>query len=183
MPQLPNARAAVLAGRAEGEWAQGRERPKVLTPSCARQKPSGQPLSPYLYAQAFIRVIHRRAIIPPRNIILAVFDMGQAPSCANMPVCAHRTAACSPTSTASPHLRLPPTIAPTPTSRISDTMGFAPEIMRAVKRKGYRLPTPIQRKAMPLIMQVRRMGGRDFTDTDSKAVQALGSGESRRYRL
>ncbi len=38
-----------------------------------------------------------------------------------------------------------------------DTMGFAPEIMRAVKRKGYRLPTPIQRKAMPLIMQV---GGR-----------------------
>lgn len=34
-----------------------------------------------------------------------------------------------------------------------ETMGLSPEVMRAIKRKGYRLPTPIQRKSMPLIMQ------------------------------
>lgn len=28
-------------------------------------------------------------------------------------------------------------------------------LLRAIKRKGYRLPTPIQRKAMPHILQVR----------------------------
>lgn len=36
---------------------------------------------------------------------------------------------------------------------LAETMGLCPEVLRAVKRKGYRLPTPIQRKAMPLIMQ------------------------------
>ena len=31
-----------------------------------------------------------------------------------------------------------------------DNMNLLPEVLRAVKRKGYRLPTPIQRKAIPL---------------------------------
>lgn len=32
-------------------------------------------------------------------------------------------------------------------------MGLSVELLRAIKRKGYRLPTPIQRRAMPLILQ------------------------------
>lgn len=32
-------------------------------------------------------------------------------------------------------------------------MSLSPEVLRAIKRKGFRLPTPIQRKAMPLILQ------------------------------
>ncbi len=32
-------------------------------------------------------------------------------------------------------------------------MGLSVITLRAIKRKGYRLPTPIQRKAMPLILQ------------------------------
>jgi ATP-dependent RNA helicase DDX54/DBP10 len=32
-------------------------------------------------------------------------------------------------------------------------MGLSPGLIKAIKRKGYRLPTPIQRKAMPLILQ------------------------------
>lgn len=34
-----------------------------------------------------------------------------------------------------------------------ETMGLSDGIMRSIRRKGYRLPTPIQRKAMPHIMQ------------------------------
>ena len=33
-------------------------------------------------------------------------------------------------------------------------MGLMPEVLRAIKRKGYRLPTPIQRRALPLVLQV-----------------------------
>ncbi|GLJ07995.1 hypothetical protein SUGI_0079180 [Cryptomeria japonica] len=33
-----------------------------------------------------------------------------------------------------------------------ESLGLSPPIFRAVKRKGYRVPTPIQRKTMPLIM-------------------------------
>lgn len=32
-------------------------------------------------------------------------------------------------------------------------MGLSPPLIRAIKRKGYRLPTPIQRKTMPFILQ------------------------------
>jgi ATP-dependent RNA helicase DDX54/DBP10 len=32
-------------------------------------------------------------------------------------------------------------------------MGLSPWLLKAIKRKGYRLPTPIQRKAMPLLLQ------------------------------
>ena len=33
-------------------------------------------------------------------------------------------------------------------------MNLDVDLMRGIKRKGYRLPTPIQRRAMPLILQV-----------------------------
>eukprot|EP00967_Tisochrysis_lutea_P014964 scaffold16848_cov19-Tisochrysis_lutea.AAC.1 len=32
-------------------------------------------------------------------------------------------------------------------------MGFSVPVLKAIKRNGYRLPTPIQRKAMPHILQ------------------------------
>jgi ATP-dependent helicase YprA (DUF1998 family) len=35
---------------------------------------------------------------------------------------------------------------------LAETMGLSQEVLRGIKRKGYRLPTPIQRKAMPLIL-------------------------------
>ncbi|PSC71287.1 DEAD-box ATP-dependent RNA helicase 29 [Micractinium conductrix] len=34
-----------------------------------------------------------------------------------------------------------------------DTMGLSESVLRAIRRKGFRLPTPIQRKTLPLIMQ------------------------------
>ena len=33
-------------------------------------------------------------------------------------------------------------------------MGLSPWLLRAIKRKGFRLPTPIQRRTLPLILQV-----------------------------
>lgn len=35
----------------------------------------------------------------------------------------------------------------------TEAMGLSTPVLRAIRRKGYRLPTPIQRKAMPLILQ------------------------------
>eukprot|EP00983_Pelagomonas_calceolata_P126762 1161339-Pelagomonas_calceolata.AAC.2 len=35
----------------------------------------------------------------------------------------------------------------------TDSMGFSVPVLKAIKRNGYRLPTPIQRKAMPHILQ------------------------------
>ncbi len=32
-------------------------------------------------------------------------------------------------------------------------MGLSVPVLKAIKRKGYRLPTPIQRKAMPIVLQ------------------------------
>lgn len=32
-------------------------------------------------------------------------------------------------------------------------MGLSEAVLKAIRRKGYRLPTPIQRKSMPLILQ------------------------------
>jgi ATP-dependent helicase YprA (DUF1998 family) len=42
---------------------------------------------------------------------------------------------------------------PCPPPAAAETMGLSVGLLRAIKRKGYRLPTPIQRKAMPLILQ------------------------------
>lgn len=36
--------------------------------------------------------------------------------------------------------------------RCADSMSFSIDILRGIKRKGYQLPTPIQRKAMPAIL-------------------------------
>lgn len=33
-------------------------------------------------------------------------------------------------------------------------MGISEPVLKAIRRKGYRLPTPIQRRSLPLIMQV-----------------------------
>jgi hypothetical protein len=35
-------------------------------------------------------------------------------------------------------------------------MGLSPWLIRAIRRKGYRLPTPIQRRTIPIILQVTR---------------------------
>ncbi len=37
----------------------------------------------------------------------------------------------------------------------AETLGLSEPVLRAIKRKGYRLPTPIQRKTLPLILQAR----------------------------
>lgn len=36
-----------------------------------------------------------------------------------------------------------------------ESMGLAPWLLKSIRRKGYRLPTPIQRRTIPLILQVR----------------------------
>ncbi|KXZ47428.1 hypothetical protein GPECTOR_35g866 [Gonium pectorale] len=54
-----------------------------------------------------------------------------------------------------------------------DTMGFSPELLRAIKRKGYRLPTPIQRRAMPLIMQGLDVVGMARTGSGKTAAFVL----------
>lgn len=35
----------------------------------------------------------------------------------------------------------------------AETMGLSEATLKGIKRKGFRLPTPIQRKTMPLILQ------------------------------
>lgn len=47
-----------------------------------------------------------------------------------------------------------PYISPHPQSHPrTETMGLSETVLRGVKRKGYRLPTPIQRKSVPLVLQ------------------------------
>lgn len=40
----------------------------------------------------------------------------------------------------------------------ADTLNLSEPVLKAIRRKGYRLPTPIQRKTLPLILQVRAPG-------------------------
>ncbi len=35
----------------------------------------------------------------------------------------------------------------------ADSLGLSLEVVQGIKRKGHRLPTPIQREKMPLILQ------------------------------
>jgi len=44
----------------------------------------------------------------------------------------------------------------------AESMGLLPLIFNALRRKGYRLPTPVQRKAIPLIMAGACSSGRTF---------------------
>ncbi|CAA7396725.1 unnamed protein product [Spirodela intermedia] len=49
-----------------------------------------------------------------------------------------------------------------------ESLGLSPEIFRGIKRKGYRVPTPIQRKTMPLIL----------SGVDVVAMARTGSGKT-----
>lgn len=46
-----------------------------------------------------------------------------------------------------------PASPPLPRRPAAETMGLSEALLKAIKRKGFRLPTPIQRKTMPLILQ------------------------------
>lgn len=61
-------------------------------------------------------------------------------------------------------------LAPSPPA---DSMGFSPDVLRAIKRKGYRLPTPIQRRAMPMIMQGLDVVGMARTGSGKTAAFVL----------
>ena len=40
----------------------------------------------------------------------------------------------------------------TPTLRCAESMGLLPPLFNALRRKGFRIPTPVQRKAIPLVL-------------------------------
>ena len=53
---------------------------------------------------------------------------------------------------------------------VTEAMNLDVELMRGVKRKGYRLPTPIQRRAMPLILQGQDVVGMARTGSGKTAA-------------
>ena len=55
-------------------------------------------------------------------------------------------------------------------SRAAETMGLSPEILRGIKRKGYRLPTPIQRRALPLALSGQDVVGMARTGSGKTAA-------------
>ena len=57
------------------------------------------------------------------------------------------------------------------TSRLSaETLGLSSAILRGIKRKGYSLPTPIQRKAMPAILEGNDVVGMARTGSGKTAA-------------
>ena len=52
----------------------------------------------------------------------------------------------------------------------AETLGLSPEVLRGIKRKGYRLPTPIQRKTLPLILQRQDVVGMARTGSGKTAA-------------
>ena len=52
-------------------------------------------------------------------------------------------------------------------------MGFSALVMKGIRRKGYRLPTPIQRKAMPFILQGQDVVGMARTGSGKTAAFVL----------
>jgi ATP-dependent RNA helicase DDX54/DBP10 len=49
-----------------------------------------------------------------------------------------------------------------------ESLGLSPDVYRGIKRKGYKVPTPIQRKTMPLIL----------SGSDVVAMARTGSGKT-----
>jgi len=54
-----------------------------------------------------------------------------------------------------------------------ETFGLCPEILRAVKAKSYKTPTPIQEKAIPHVLEGRDLLGCAQTGTGKTAAFAL----------
>lgn len=54
-----------------------------------------------------------------------------------------------------------------------ESLGLSPNVFRGIKRKGYRVPTPIQRKTMPLIL----------SGNDVVAMARTGSGKTAAFLL
>ena len=54
-----------------------------------------------------------------------------------------------------------------------DELGLAPEILRAVAEQGYTEPTPIQQKAIPLVMAGKDIMGGAQTGTGKTAAFTL----------
>lgn len=52
----------------------------------------------------------------------------------------------------------------------AETLGLSAAILKGVKRKGYSLPTPIQRKAMPAILQGQDVVGMARTGSGKTAA-------------
>jgi ATP-dependent RNA helicase DDX54/DBP10 len=52
----------------------------------------------------------------------------------------------------------------------AETLGLSSAILRGIKRKGYSLPTPIQRKAMPAILEGNDVVGMARTGSGKTAA-------------
>lgn len=52
----------------------------------------------------------------------------------------------------------------------AETLGLSSVILRGIKRKGYSLPTPIQRKAMPAILEGNDVVGMARTGSGKTAA-------------
>lgn len=49
-------------------------------------------------------------------------------------------------------------------------MGLAPLVLKGIRRKGYQLPTPIQRKAIPLLLEGQDLVGMARTGSGKTAA-------------
>ena len=54
--------------------------------------------------------------------------------------------------------------------RCAETMGLSQSMLRAIKRKGYQLPTPIQRKTLPLALSGQDVVGMARTGSGKTAA-------------
>ena len=52
----------------------------------------------------------------------------------------------------------------------TETMGLSPLTLKGIRRKGYQLPTPIQRKAIPLMLEGQDLVGMARTGSGKTAA-------------